>query len=176
MIKSYAVKGDLIPASDKKLNYFCWNYNNLALIPNDGRGAANVKTFGYCGRDFTQFKKDFMLKQLNEQKIFNNKIDTIYFERLNNITYYFYNIYNQVKSPAYKINIDYDNSILTVNGKSIKVRTAKNYTIKFNKNSISSNDGIFSLATFLMDACSCESPVNAIMQSKLDRILEMKGI
>ena len=79
----------------------------------------------------------------------------------NTLLYSFYNIYGErVKSML--VNFDFDNSTITVNGRTLKVEADREYTYKVLKTKVKAIDGIKGLYKHILEAMHVESVCNTM--------------
>ena len=80
-------------------------------------------------------------------------------KHFNTVLYSFYNIYGErVKSML--VNFDFDNSTITVNGRTLKVEADREYTYKVLKTKIRAIDGIKGLYKHILEAMHVDSVFN----------------
>ena len=79
----------------------------------------------------------------------------------NILLYSFYNIYGErVKSML--VSFDFDNSTITVNGRTLKVEADREYTYKVLKTKVKAIDGIKGLYKHILEAMHVESVCNTM--------------
>ena len=79
----------------------------------------------------------------------------------NTLLYSFYNIYGErVKSML--VSFDFDNSTITVNGRTLKVEADREYTYKVLKTKVKAIDGIKGLYKHILEAMHVESVCNTM--------------
>lgn len=80
-------------------------------------------------------------------------------KRFNTVLYSFYNIYGQ-RVKNLMVHFDFDNSTITVNGRTLKVEADREYTYKVLKTKVKAINGIEGLYKHILEAMHVDSVFN----------------